>query len=693
MFRKLLSTGPFSTRRRGTSPRYDESPEEEQRALAERHKADHLLRMAFRAARMLAWETNLESGALYTSDNTHEVLGLLPETPFDRLEQGLQLVHPDDVSEVEAALKQAAHEGATTDRRFRMIRQDNGQVMWLEWRSVTRTGPAGGFCVRGVLFDVTAAVQAEEALRISEARYRTHFEAAPEAIFTIDVDRVEMLETNQNAERLLGYTREELNRVGFDAIHPRLQPGGESSLALLARYLQRALGGELVIFEWTYLHATGQAIPCEVRLIRQPGAGRLVRLSVLDISERKRAEAAREQLEQTLKETERQLRQSQKMEAIGRLAGGVAHDFNNLLFVILGHGSMLLDELPHHDTRRAPLDQIVAASERAAKLTAQLLAFSRQQVLSARALDLNHTIEQLAEMLRRLIGEDIELTLKLGATRNVHADPSQMEQVVMNLAVNARDAMPSGGKLVIECSDVELDESYARSQLDVLPGSYVMLSVSDSGCGMNAMVRERIFEPFFTTKELGKGTGLGLSTVFGIVRQSGGNVSVSSEPGKGTTFKVYLPRGDDCADGPDQAPRLPQLLGGSEVVLLAEDDESVRQLARVILSKHGYHVLEASTPGDALLICEQFAGSIDLLLTDVVMPRMSGRELAERLSGMRPEMKLLFMSGYTDDAVVHHGVLTSGMAFVQKPLLPDRLLAKIRQVLDGPAASAPRSTQ
>ena len=397
--------------------------------------------------------------------------------------------------------------------------------------------------------------------------------------------------------------------------------------------------------------------------------------------------AAREATEATLRETEAQLRQAQKMEAVGRLAGGIAHDFNNLLSVIMGYSALALEQLSADDPLREDLDAVHRAGERATLLTRQLLAFSRHQLLELRVLDLRKVVEEAGKLLLRLLGEDIELRLLTSRPAgNVLADASQLEQIIMNLAVNARDAMPRGGKLTIEVGDVELDASFAASHGNVVPGPYVMLAVTDTGTGIDAATRERIFEPFFTTKEKGKGTGLGLSTVFGIVKQSQGQIYVYSEPGIGTTFKVYFPCTDRALDAvPPLAPAT-QVLKGSETVLLVEDDEQVRALNASILRRNGYQVIEAEDGSAGLLASQQFEGTIELLLTDVVMPRLSGRELAERVRETRPAVKVLYVSGYTNDSVIHHGILEPGLAFVQKPLAPNALLRKVREVLDAPGA-------
>jgi signal transduction histidine kinase len=393
------------------------------------------------------------------------------------------------------------------------------------------------------------------------------------------------------------------------------------------------------------------------------------------------------QAQKTLSRVEDQLRQAQKMDAIGRLAGGVAHDFNNILSVILSYAYLLKGDLKTDDPVRADLEEIAKAGERASGLTKQLLTFSRQQPSEARVLDLFEPVVGMEKMLRRLLGADVELTiLPAVGLWPVLADPGQIEQVVLNLVVNARDAMPQGGKLTVELKNVELDEDYAKDHVEAVPGPHVMLAVSDTGTGIDRPTLARIFEPFFTTKGPGKGTGLGLATVFGIVKQGKGHVWVYSELGHGTTFKVYFPRasGDAAAAAPVGAgdvsarPRR-----GTETVLVVDDDDQVRAVACNILRRNGYVVLEASNGGEALLIAEQHTAKIHLLLTDVVLPRMSGRMVAERIEKSRPGIKVLFMSGYTDDAVLQHGILESNVAYLQKPLTPEGLNRKVRVVLDG----------
>ncbi len=428
---------------------------------------------------------------------------------------------------------------------------------------------------------------------------------------------------------------------------------------------------------WKHQKKEGTTI--EVEIISHPlvFAGRRAKLVLAnDVTERKRAEAA-------LRESEEQLRQSQKLEGVGQLAGGIAHDFNNLLTVIIGFSSLAMRDLHAESLLLSNLAEIKKAGERAASLTRQLLAFSRRQVLQPKILNLDSIVSEMEKMLRRLIGENIDLRATLAPNLgSVKADPGQIEQIILNLAVNARDSMPGGGKLTIETGNAYLDEDYVKQHVGAQAGPHIMLAVSDTGRGMDQKTQGRIFEPFFTTKELGKGTGLGLSTVYGIVKQSGGNIWVYSEVGRGTTFKIYLPRVDEGAQQYKRASHLDEVLLGNETILLIEDEEMLRKLAKETLTLYGYQVLDAPNGESAVSLCKEHTESIDLVLTDVIMPGLSGREVAHQLLELRPQVRVLFMSGYTDDAIVHQGVLDEGANFIQKPFAPDALARKVREVLD-----------
>jgi two-component system cell cycle sensor histidine kinase/response regulator CckA len=416
----------------------------------------------------------------------------------------------------------------------------------------------------------------------------------------------------------------------------------------------------------------------EVKLLEEIGRNLSLALDVME------QEAQRKQAEQEKAALEEQLLQAQKMEAVGRLAGGVAHDFNNLLMVIQGYSEMTLLEIKEGDPIRAGLEEIHRAGERAADLTRQLLAFSRRQVLELRVIDLNTLVQNLGKMLRRMIGEDIQMvTVLAGDLGRVKADPGQMEQALINLAINARDAMPDGGTLTLATANVELDEARAKSHVGGSAGSYVMLSMSDTGSGMAPEIRERIFEPFFTTKERGKGTGLGLSMVYGIVRQSGGAIWAESEPGRGTTFRILLPKVDAPEETVEERPGRKVLPRGDETILVVEDAAEVRHLVVQVLEMQGYRVLAASHGEEALQVAGRHEVPIALMVTDVVMPGMSGKGLADRIVLSRPAMKVLYMSGYTDEAIVHHGILNEGLNYIQKPFAVESLVIKVREVLDG----------
>ena len=493
------------------------------------------------------------------------------------------------------------------------------------------------------------------------------FEAATDAIVTCDSEgRIQAV--NSRTEEMFGYSRAELVGQQLEMLVPEKLRGahGGHRKEYFAKPYQRRMG---MGYELSARRKDGSEFPVEISLSVVRGGSRPLALSfITDITERKRLEE--------------QVIQSQRMEAVGRLAGGVAHDFNNLLTVIAGYNRLMLDHLSPNHMLRGYAEEIAKAGERATALTDQLLAFSRRQAIQTRILDVNPLIGALERMVRRLIGEDIELKTQYGVdVPRVKAGSGQIEQVVINLVVNARDAMPHGGKITVETGSLEVLEEQLDAPGGLGPGRYLVLSVQDTGSGMDQEVKSHLFEPFFTTKEQGKGTGLGLSTVYGIVKQNRGDITVESEPGKGSKFTVYLPMAHEEAELVQTAPAPAALALGKETILLVEDQGEVRKLVRELLIRQGYQVLEADSGKDALAVAKQHGGPIHLLLTDVVMPGMGGREVARQLTARMPKLRVIYMSGYPDNEITESADAEEGLLFLQKPFTPDALKRKIRDAL------------
>jgi two-component system cell cycle sensor histidine kinase/response regulator CckA len=516
--------------------------------------------------------------------------------------------------------------------------------------------------------DISERKQREE----SQSRLAAVVESSHDAIIGRTLDGI-ITHWNTGAQRIYGYSAAEIVGKSSGML---LTPG---QLPELLEILARVKSGQVVEeSDAIRMRQDGKEIrflQTHAPIKNEQGQAVGVATVARDITESRHLEGM--------------FRQAQKMEAVGQLAGGVAHDFNNLLGVILGYAELLLERLAPDDPQREDIDHIREAGLRAARLTCQLLAYSRKQVLQPKVLDLNVVIAGTEKMLQRLIGENIELIVMLKPElHRVKADPGQIEQIIMNLVVNARDAMPGGGKLTIETSNVELDERYAAQHFGTLPGPHVMIAVSDAGCGMDAQTQAKIFDPFFTTKEFGKGTGLGLATVYGIVKQSGGSVWVYSEVGLGSTFKIYLPCVDEVPESePLFMEPVEKVEPGSQTILIVEDDAALLQVTERSLKNAGYAILAAGSPAEAIHFSESHRGPIDLMVTDVILPGINGPQLAGHLSTIRPEMKVIYVSGYTDNAIVHHGVLHPGLAFLQKPISPKTLIRKVAEVLATPLSA------
>ena len=583
-------------------------------------------------------------------------------------------LHPDDSEKARQAIVEVVRNPSKPVEVEVRFRHKKGY-----WRhfACTLTNLLDNFAIKGIVsnaFDITERKQTEEALRESEERYRILFDSNPLPMWVVEAETLNFLAVNDAAIKHYGYSYEEFLAMSLANVHlPEDVPDLMKNLADPTSPVYRA-------DVWKHRRKDETTIDVEITSHDLMFSGKRARLVLInDITEQKWAEEA-------LRQSEEQLRQSQKLESVGRLAGGIAHDFNNMLTAINGYSDLILARLAADDPIRRNVEEIKKAGVRSAELTHQLLAFSRRQILQAKVLDLNKVISDTIIMLQRLIGEDIHLIASLSPEIGlIEADPGQLSQVILNLVVNSRDAMPKGGSIVIETESVYLDEQYAGQHISAKPGDYVMLAVSDTGTGMDEETRKQIFEPFFTTKEIGKGTGLGLSTVYGIVKQSGGNIWVYSEIGKGTTFKIYLPIMSQNAAVAEKTIESIELQKGSETILLVEDEDVVRNLSREVLELCGYKVIEAENGLAALAICEKYGGEIDMLMTDVVMPQMGGRELAQTLLESYPQMRVLFTSGYTDDAIVRHGILDVGTNFIQKPFTFENLARKIRELFDKPS--------
>jgi two-component system, cell cycle sensor histidine kinase and response regulator CckA len=636
------------------------------RQLVEREELFHLI--SENAADLIA-VVDMEGKRIYNSHSYQKTLGYSAEEL--QASSAFEQIHPDDRERVKKATESARKSGIGTILEYR-LRHKNGSWLVLEsTSSVIKNDKGEPEKLVIVNRDITERKRAEEALLRSEAGFRSVVEDAPYGIYRASTSG-RFLQVNPALQIMLGYeSAGELLERDLSQDIFRHQGEHERFTELLGRSAEV----KDVEMEWKRRDGTPMTVRCSARAIKDgSGAPAYFEVFAEDVTEKR--------------VLERQLRMAQKMEAIGRLSGGIAHDFNNLLGVIIGYSGVLKKALNGNTALLEHAVEIEKAGRRAASLTKQLLAFSRQQVLTPAILNLNTLALDMEKMLPRLLGEDIEVSLELDPDLgNVKADQSQIEQIIMNLAVNARDAMPTGGKLKIETKNVELDTAYTRTHPGSKVGSYVMLAVTDTGTGMNAETLAHIFEPFFTTKERGKGTGLGLATVYGVVKQSKGYIWVDSAPGKGSSFQIYLARDAGPAATEQREVKAKEKVQGSELILLVEDAEPLRKLAQTFLESGGFRVLSAESGEAAMEIAVKHGGLLDLLLTDVVMPGMNGRVLAEQLARRQPNLKVLYISGYTDAFIAGHGVLEEGIHLLHKPFTEEVLLQKVREVIDGDKGS------
>jgi len=634
-----------------------------QKAMEAALKEKHLqLLQAQSIAGVGSWVFDFDTGKVTATGEAQRIYGVSGDQWSIPEIQTIPL--PEYRPMMDRALRELMEDGIPYDLTFKIRQADSGAVRMI--RALARYDEERNR-VHGVIQDITEQKRAEEALRDSEEQFRRVIQESNDAIYILHENRFDLV--NQRFCELTDITPGELAAPGFtfwDLVAPESRP-------LIEDRLRKRNRGEEVpaLYEFGIRSLKGRTVHVEASVTEiDYRDGKAVMGILRDITEQKAMEE--------------QLRQAQRMESLGRLSGGVAHDLNNLLSPILGYGEMLLDDPWSEEERKEFAGEIVGAAARARDLVGQLLAFSRKQTLEFRSVDLDTLLDDFEPLLRRTTREDVTLEFRRESSLpSIEADIRQLEQVVMNLCVNAQDAMPRGGRLTLRTGVVDLDEAYAEARAGVTPGHYVMLAISDTGQGMSPSTRERIFEPFFTTKKLGKGTGLGLATVYGIVKQHGGNIWVYSEPGKGTTFKCYFPVAGPPGPGP--RPREedePEALEGDETVLVVEDDDMVRALATSILEKRGYRVLSASTGEAGVELLDRHQDPVDLLLTDIVLPGMNGRDLSEKASARFPGVRTLFMSGYTDEVISHHGVLQEGIAFIQKPFSVRDLASRIRQVLD-----------